>query len=328
LEAREDKVQNYKADSEIIFVGKSDFVTQDLPAFIATLGPLPDMVLIRGETGTGKSLVASLLNESAQRQGVMAWFNCAATPNEIFESELFGYQKGAFTGAAEKTQGAVAAAGVGTLCLDEVGEVPLLCQQKLLRLFDGWYKPLGTQKELPVEARILATTNCDLEAMVKEGRFRLDLFHRMDVHQIIIPPLRERRTDIRPLIEYFVDVSPQNKRGEPVIELEVKSDSCFELTNHQWPGNVRQLKNAVARAMAQRKETFSVSTDEILHQIKHRSPRLEGGQVAEVLDFGSAQQVARLQRKNLEQDLEIRSLKRQLQAFQVQTDGDAKAAES
>ncbi len=258
------------------FVGRSKFAIETLPLLVQRLGAVNESVVIRGETGTGKAVVVAMICErSKAERSRNVTFNCAATPEQVFESELFGYVRGAFTNADEKKLGALGAVGTGTLVLDEIGEAPLQCQQKLLRMFDGFYKPLGTHKEQDLEARILATTNRDLEVMVKEGRFRLDLLHRMQVHVLTIPPLRDRRADILPLLEHFVAKSDHQVIHQ--VGLEVEVNSSFELANYPWPGNVRELRNAVARALLHRKHRNTVSTQEILAQVVPESPKADHG---------------------------------------------------
>ncbi|MFN6109350.1 MAG: sigma-54-dependent transcriptional regulator [Planctomycetota bacterium] len=196
-------------------------------------------VLIEGESGTGKELVARAIHErSALAEMPLVVINCAALPEALLESELFGHEKGAFTGAAAAKPGLFEIADGGTLFIDEFGELAGSLQAKLLRVLeDGSLRRVGSVKERKVKVRLIAATNRDLGKEVAEGRFREDLYYRINVLKIHLPPLRERDGDIRLLIEHFL--GDQWKVSEPVIEL---------LSNYTWPGNIRQLHNALERA--------------------------------------------------------------------------------
>ncbi len=206
-------------------------------------------VLLRGETGTGKELVATLLHAASPRQaGPCVRFNCAALPAELAESELFGHARGAFTGAAAAKRGFFSQADGGTLVLDEVGELPLPVQAKLLRaLQEGEIQPVGAGRVERVDARVVGCTHRDLRAEVKAGRFREDLYYRLAVVELVVPPLRERRDDIPLLVDAF------RRRYAARFEL---TDARFTpalvsaLAARDWPGNVRELENAVARLLA------------------------------------------------------------------------------
>jgi DNA-binding NtrC family response regulator len=198
-------------------------------------------VLITGETGTGKELIARTIHESSHRRG-RPWIdiNCAALPENLVESELFGYEKGAFSGADASKPGLFELADKGTLFLDEIGELQLQTQVKLLRVLDGqpFYR-LGGHRKIRVDVRIVAATNQDLEAAVKEGRFRQDLFHRLGQFQLRVPPLRERPEDIVALAEHFLRLKAPHKN--------FSSRAISALLSHAWPGNIRELRNLVAR---------------------------------------------------------------------------------
>jgi len=205
-------------------------------------------VLILGETGTGKELVARELHErSARSQGPLQIVNCAALPESLVESILFGHVRGAFTGADADRRGVFELARGGTLFLDEVGELSPSAQATLLRVLDGGcVRPLGGTKEIAVDVRVVAATHRDLAAMVSEGRFRLDLFHRLNVFAIRLPPLRERREEIAPLAEYFLArFTPA--MGSRVSRIETGAMAL--LLSHSWPGNIRELRNAIERAV-------------------------------------------------------------------------------
>ena len=201
-----------------------------------------ETVLITGETGTGKELIARTVHESSHRRS-RPWIdiNCAALPENLVESELFGYEKGAFSGADSSKPGLFELADKGTLFLDEIGELPLQMQVKLLRVLDGqpFYR-LGGHRKIKVDVRVVAATNQDLESAVEEGRFRRDLFHRLGQFQLRVPPLRERPEDIVALAEHFLRLKASSKSFAPA--------AVSGLLSHSWPGNIRELRNLVAKS--------------------------------------------------------------------------------
>ena len=204
-------------------------------------------ILIQAESGTGKELVARMIHAlSPRRERPFVAVNCAAFPDTLLESELFGYAKGAFTGAVGSKPGKFELAHEGTLLLDEVGEMPLPVQPKLLRaLQEREFDRLGDTRTVKVDIRVIATTNRPLEAMVKEGRFRADLYYRLNVIPLSLPPLRERGEDVRPLVEHFARLyAPAGK--VPTM----REEFLHRLQQHDWPGNVRELANLVRRAVA------------------------------------------------------------------------------
>jgi len=205
-------------------------------------------VLILGETGTGKDVVARLLHMAGpRREGPYIAQNCAALPAELLESELFGYRKGAFTGAVADKKGLFHAADGGTLFLDEIGDMPIGLQTKLLRVLqDGEVRALGATEGQRADARIVAATNVDLRARVAEGRFREDLFYRISVFPIELPPLRQRDGDIAVLAEHFLAEMPEAQLKEI---RGIRPEALAALVRHPFPGNVRELKNAIARAV-------------------------------------------------------------------------------
>src|SRR5438093_558112 len=205
-------------------------------------------VCILGETGTGKELIARALHErSARRGGPFVTLNCAAVPGELIESELFGHEKGSFTGAASRHIGKFEQAGGGTLFLDEIGDMPLVMQAKLLRVLEeGEVERIGGDKPVAVNVRVLVATHRNLESQVREGKFRQDLFHRIYVFPLTLPALRERKEDIPKLIEHFAQQVCSQNGWKP---LSFSPDAVHALQAHSWPGNVRELRNVVERLM-------------------------------------------------------------------------------
>jgi DNA-binding NtrC family response regulator len=211
---------------------------------IRIVAPSDSRILITGESGTGKEVVADLIHRwSSRSAGPFIKINCAAIPEALLESELFGHRKGAFTGALEDRRGLFSEADGGTLLLDEVGEMAHALQAKLLRVIqDGTYSPVGSNDMQQCDVRILAATNRDLEAQVSDGAFREDLFYRLNVMEIYLPPLRERVEDILPLARQFAAALKHDKaRFSP--------GAIAALEAHGWPGNVRELRNAIERAL-------------------------------------------------------------------------------
>ena len=205
-------------------------------------------VCIYGETGTGKELAARTLHEKSNRSnGPFVTLNCAAVPAELIESELFGHEKGSFTGAANRHLGKFEQAHHGTLFLDEIGDMPLAMQAKLLRVLEeGEVERVGGDKPVSVDVRVIVATHRNLEQLVGEGKFRQDLFHRVFVFPLVLPPLRDRREDIPALIEHFAAlVCAQN--GWKSVQFQ--PEAIEALTNYGWPGNVRELRNVVERVM-------------------------------------------------------------------------------
>jgi DNA-binding NtrC family response regulator len=205
-------------------------------------------VLITGETGTGKELIARAIHaRSAQRDMPLIKVNCAAIPETLLESELFGHVKGAFTGAATNKKGKFALADGGTIFLDEIGTMTPALQAKLLRVLqEREFEPLGSERSERADVRVIAATNRDLRQMVADGRFQQDLYYRLNVIPIAIPPLRERREDIPVLVEHFVRKHAQ-RAGRPIERLD---EACLhQLQGYDWPGNVRELENTIERAV-------------------------------------------------------------------------------
>ena len=212
------------------------------------MAPLDATVLILGETGTGKELIAKAIhNLSNRKENAFITVNCAALPVQLIESELFGHEKGSFTGAIEKRIGKFEVANGGTIFLDEIGELPLEIQAKLLRVLqEKEFERLGGKSTVHSDVRIVAATNRNLEKEVEQGKFRSDLFFRLNVFPIIVPPLRERKDDIPLLIKYFID-KYSKKLGKEVKSIK-KSDLDI-LLKYDWPGNIRELEHIIERAI-------------------------------------------------------------------------------
>jgi formate hydrogenlyase transcriptional activator len=215
---------------------------------IQLVAPTGASVLIQGETGTGKELVARAIHdESPRSSGAFVTLNCAAIPRELLESELFGHERGAFTGALMQTTGRFQQASGGTLFLDEIGELPLELQPKLLRVLqEQEFERIGSARTIRVDVRVVAATNQDLAQMVLERRFRADLFYRLNVFPIGLPPLRERSEDIPLLAQHFAGHFAR-RMNKKVHHIPGELMACLQL--HDWPGNVRELQNVVERAV-------------------------------------------------------------------------------
>jgi formate hydrogenlyase transcriptional activator len=228
-------------------VGKSASLRRVLKQ-VETVAPTESTVLVYGETGTGKELIARALHDfSSRRSKPFVKLNCAAIPTGLLESELFGHERGAFTGAIAQRIGRFEVANGGTIFLDEIGEVPLELQTKLLRVLqEREFERLGSSRTLRTDARLIAATNRDLEAMVSEQRFRSDLFFRLNVFPVHVPPLRERQGDIPLLVRHFTQQF--SRRMNKVIET-IPSEAMDALCRYHWPGNIRELQNVIERAV-------------------------------------------------------------------------------
>lgn len=228
-------------------IGKS-IALQQVLEHVEVVAPTDSTVLIQGETGTGKELIARAIhNLSGRRVRPFVKLNCAAIPSGLLESELFGHEKGAFTGAVTRKTGRFELAHGGTLFLDEVGDIPLELQSKFLRVLqDQEFERLGSAETLRVNVRMVAATNRDLGAMVSEKRFRSDLYYRLNVFPIVSPPLRERQEDIGPLVNYFTQKFA--RRMNKHIEM-ISTETISALCRYHWPGNIRELENFVERAV-------------------------------------------------------------------------------
>jgi two-component system nitrogen regulation response regulator NtrX len=245
LESENRQLRQQLGKHEIVWTGET---MKKLMAQIERVAASETRICILGETGTGKELVARTLHERSPRAaGPFVTLNCAAVPAELIESELFGHEKGSFTGAAGRHVGKFEQAERGTIFLDEIGDMPLPMQAKLLRVLEeGEVERIGADKPTKVDVRVVVATHHNLETLVREGKFRQDLFHRVYVFPIVLPPLRERKEDIPVLVQHFAQqVCAQNNwKAVPFTPGAIE-----DLQQHSWPGNVRELRNAVERLM-------------------------------------------------------------------------------
>ena len=266
-------------------VGKSGR-TQKIRELVEMVAPLDSTVLIQGETGTGKEVVANAIHRMSPRKDKpFVKVNCAALPDTLLESELFGHEKGAFTGAIQRTKGRFELADGGTLLLDEIGELGLQVQAKLLRALQyQQFERVGSGKSIDVDVRVIATTNRDLKAGVKKNSFRKDLFFRLNVVSILLTPLRERKEDIPFFIEHFLQ--QYNVRYQKNKSL---SDKAMELLiQYDWPGNVRELENCLETAVILNREEI-LSPDHFLFLEDHRDLLEEDGCFAEDITIAEAE---------------------------------------
>ena len=245
LEAENRQLRQRLGDHEIVWTGE---VMKAVMAQVDRVAPTETRVCILGETGTGKELIARTLHEKGPRAGgPFVALNCAAIPAELIESELFGHEKGSFTGAAMRHIGKFEQADHGTLFLDEIGDMPVTMQAKLLRVLEeAEVERIGTTKPTRVDVRVVVATHRNLDALVREGKFRQDLFHRVFVFPITLPPLRERRQDIPALIAHFANQVCAQNNWRPV---EFSEEAVSALKEYSWPGNIRELRNMVERLM-------------------------------------------------------------------------------
>jgi transcriptional regulator with GAF, ATPase, and Fis domain len=213
---------------------------------VERVAPADSTVLVRGETGTGKELIAHAIHNASLRRGrPLIKLNCAAIPFDLLESELFGHERGAFTGAIAQKIGRFELADKGTLFLDEVGDIPLALQPKLLRVLqEQEFERLGSGRTHRVDVRLVAATHRDLERMVKRNEFRSDLYYRLNVFPIVVPPLRERSEDIVPLVEHYVEIFSR-RVGKHIDHIQDEVADAFK--SYSWPGNIRELQNVIER---------------------------------------------------------------------------------
>ncbi len=245
LESENRQLRQRLGKHEIVWTGDT---MKKVMAQVDRVAATETRVCILGETGTGKELIAHTLHQkSARASSPFVALNCAAVPAELIESELFGHEKGSFTGAATRHIGKFEQSDHGTLFLDEIGDMPLAMQAKLLRVLEeGEVERIGSAKPLNVDVRVIVATHRNLEALVREGKFRQDLFHRVYVFPLSLPPLRERRDDIPALVDHFASQVCSQNNWKPV---KFALDAVQALQDYSWPGNIRELRNMVERLM-------------------------------------------------------------------------------
>jgi two-component system response regulator AtoC len=262
LQAENTDLKSYlsqRLDEDII--GSSQPMTR-IKEIIQGLSGSDAAVIIRGESGTGKELVAKAIHKASRRaDGPFIALNCAAIPETLLESELFGYEKGAFTGAGRRKMGHFQLAHRGTLFLDEIGDLPASLQAKLLRVLeDNRITPLGGERDIQVDIRLISATHRALEQEIESGSFREDLFYRLNVFPIVLPPLRERKEDIADIAAHFL--SGWGRAGEDLGE-----SALMKLTSYHWPGNIRELRNVLERAIILRPQGAITADDVLLGEL-------------------------------------------------------------
>lgn len=270
LEAENRRLQEKIRERSAVggFIGRSE-AARAVMDLVRKVAAYPTTVLITGESGTGKELVARALHDLSERaDGPFLPVNCAALPESLLESELFGHERGAFTGAVKPHAGLFEQASGGTLMLDEIGDMPLELQSRLLRVIeDGRVRRVGGSRDIPVDVRVVAATARDLTLDARQGRFREDLYYRLNVVRVRIPPLRERREDIPLLAEALVERAAR-RLGRAVPE--ISGDALRALLAFRWPGNVRQLENALEHAL------LMVADDHGRIELDHLPPEIRG----------------------------------------------------
>jgi DNA-binding NtrC family response regulator/tetratricopeptide (TPR) repeat protein len=291
-------------NEQIVLVAKS--MTEVLGT-ISKAAPTKVSMLLTGETGTGKEVLAKVIHERSRRGSAFVAFNCAAVPKDLIESQLFGYKRGAFSGAIDAFSGVIRAADGGTLLLDEIGELPLDIQPKLLRFIDsGEVHPLGETRPVHVDVRLLFATNVDLETAVAQGRFREDLFFRINVIPLCIPPLRERREEIPLLTNLFAHrFSRELSKDTPKIDTEAMES----LVLYRWPGNIRQLSNEVRRVITTAEDGAVITRNHLSQHIRvdgcGRSSSEDDVSISLKLNQGLSDAVNTLEREMIEHALKL-----------------------
>ncbi len=271
-----------KPDGRVKMIGVSRSL-QEVFKLVGRVARSDAPVLIAGESGTGKELVAKAVHEySPRRQKEMITINCGAIPENLLESELFGHEKGSFTGAIARRAGRFEQADGGTLFLDEIGDMPLSIQVKLLRVLqDGTFSRVGANETLATDVRIVAATHKNLTEEVAAGRFREDLYYRLNVVEIKIPALRDRLEDIPLLAEYFLQ---RLTRKNGMARIRISAEAVAVLQSHHWPGNVRELENTIARACALASSQILLPADIPLASAPRRSPALFSAAIDQLID--------------------------------------------
>ena len=299
LENENQQLRQRLGKHEIVWKGEA---MRRVMAQLERVAASESRVCILGETGTGKELVARTIHDrSARAAGPFITLNCAAVPAELIESELFGHEKGSFTGASGRHIGKFEQADRGTIFLDEIGDMPLNMQAKLLRVLEeGEVERIGGDKPIAVNVRVVVATHRDLEARVREEKFRQDLFHRIYVFPLVLPPLRERGEDISALVQHFAEQVCAQNSWKPVP---FSAEAMIALQSHPWPGNVRELRNMVERLMLLATEG---SVD--LATVQMALPKAPGGVVSAAAVTGSGPLADRVQ--SFEREVILAELKR------------------
>ena len=287
-------------------IGRSHNLVE-VAKLIRTYGPHDETILITGENGTGKERVARAIHNASGRRGPFIAVNCGAIPHDLLESELFGHEKGAFSGAIRDKIGLVKAADNGTLFLDEIGDLPLQLQVKLLRfLQEGEIRPVGSNDVMKVSTRVIAATNVDLECAVPSGRFRQDLYYRLKGFTINLKPLRERKEDIKPLVLQFSKTFAKDKG----IKKEFLEETVKLLARFDWPGNIRELEHEVKRAMMLASGE-TVTPSDIHQAIRDAVEKSEGrGPISLDLDYEAFKDQQRLRDESEEKEFLLEKSKR------------------
>ena len=258
-------------DINKLIIGKSKSVLE-LKLLINKVAVSESTVLVLGETGTGKELVAEAIHKISKRKGQFVPVNCAAIPSELLESELFGHEKGSFTGASSLRIGKFEQCDGGTIFLDEIGDMPSATQTKILRVLqDGVFERVGGDKSVKTDVRLIAATNKLPEMAVSKGDFREDLFYRLNVVRVELPALRERKQDIPQLVSYFLSRHSPNAKTTKTIQ----NDALAILQDYDWPGNVRELENVVQRALVMAKGD-AILLDNLPNEITNHKLAVEG----------------------------------------------------
>jgi two-component system nitrogen regulation response regulator NtrX len=282
LEEENKRLRQRAGKQELIW---KSAIMQSVMAKVERVAASETRVAILGETGAGKELIARTLHEkSPRRNGPFITLNCAAVPAELIESELFGHEKGAFTGAATRHAGKFEQAHGGTLFLDEIGDMPPMMQAKLLRVLEQKeVERVGGDRPVTVDVRVIVATHRNLDELVRKGEFRQDLYHRVFVFPIVLPPLRERRDDIRLLVDFFAQAVAEQNDWKP---REIAPEAYLELERYSWPGNVRELRNVVERLLLLTDDRVDASTARLAlpSDSSAASPSLERGPLSERMD--------------------------------------------
>ena len=299
LEVENFELRQRVGKHELVWAGET---MRRVMAQIVRVAASQTRVCIYGETGTGKELVARTLHQNSPRaDGPFVTLNCAAIPAELIESELFGHEKGSFTGAGQRYSGKFEQAHRGTLFLDEIGDMPLAMQAKLLRVLEeGEVERIGGSKPIPVDVRVLVATHRDLDALVRAGTFRQDLYHRVHVFPLQLPPLRDRSEDIPPLVEHFAQQVCAQNGWRPVA---FTAEAVARLQSYAWPGNIRELRNMVERLLLLAGDSVGREVIDLALPATHavegvRTYDATGSLADRVADFERKMILAELERNN------------------------------